>query len=160
MHEDAGTARSTLEARTMDMAALPEVLVANRHLLGLIKLFAAVVSADREVSTAELAYVHDYLLDIYPERIAEPVFQQFCHFAGQVVDVPKVVEELNAFYSLKEKLFLVLKMYEMSAVDGMREAEIAVDRDIAVRLGLSEADIATIESIYRVGTDQTLFDPR
>lgn len=144
----------------MDIAALPEVLVANRHLLGLIKLFAAIVGADREVSASELAYVHDYLLDIYPERIAEPVFQQFCRFAGEVVDVPKVVDELNALYSLREKLFLVLKIYEVSTVEGINEAEIAVDRDIAAWLGLSEADIATIESIYRVGTDQTLFDRR
>ena len=144
----------------MGIAALPEVLVANRHLLGLIKLFAAVVGADREISAAELAYVHDYLLDIYPERIAEPVFQEFCRFAGEVVDIPKVVDELNALYSLKEKLFLVLKMYEVSEVDYNNEAEIVVARDIAARLGLSEADLKTIESIYRVNIDHTIFDRR
>lgn len=132
---------------------------ANRYLSGIIRLFALVAGSNGVVTKAELAYVHDYLLSLYPESAASRVFESFQDAAARQENLDEAVRELGGLYSREEKIFLLIKVYELVEAGGFNAVEANMAREIGSRLGLTETDSRALESIFRLrGASTPHFD--
>ncbi len=137
------------------MLSLAEQEPANRYLSGIVRLFALVAGADGVVAESELAYVHDYLLSLYPESAASHIFASFREAVANRENLDETVREFGGLYSREEKVFLLIKVYELVEAGGFKEVESDMARQIGRRLGLTAADSRALESIFRLGGAET-----
>ena len=126
----------------------------------IIKLFAIMTKADTVVSDEEREFVEQYCSQLYPAKIAKYLFSRFENYLSTDLDLEKVAGTINTRLSYQEKIFCLLKTYELIVSDATDESELHLIQEISKLLQIDPADIAFIEYIFdiRPGSSKVLLD--
>lgn len=112
-----------------------------------VKLFSVIASVDGEVSPQEENYVKKYFEDYYQARFANALFRLFREYANQSLDATIIIAEINDRLQLHEKVFLLLKLYELTASDQVDPAELTLLRKLGSMLLDDPEDVIIIENL-------------
>ncbi len=140
---------------TAQSAALKETL-GNSLLINTVKLFSLLAKADSNVSQAERDYVRYYLDSIYHAPVAQYLYEQFEHFLSENIDAEQAAAQIRTGFSYENRVFILMKVYELAASDSMDDVERDTARRIGRMIGLSDPDICKVESIYDLPSSETL----
>jgi ABC-type multidrug transport system ATPase subunit/uncharacterized tellurite resistance protein B-like protein/ABC-type multidrug transport system permease subunit len=140
---------------TAQSAALKESL-GNSLLINTVKLFSLLAKADSNVSQAERDYVKFYLDSIYHAPVAEYLYEQFEHFLSESIDAEQAAAQIRTGFSYENRVFILMKVYELAASDSMDDVERDTARRIGRMIGLTDPDICKVESIYDLPSSETL----
>jgi ABC-type multidrug transport system ATPase subunit/uncharacterized tellurite resistance protein B-like protein/ABC-type multidrug transport system permease subunit len=128
----------------------------NTLLINTVKLFSVLAKSDEEVTDAELQYVRTYLNSIYHEPVAEYLFQQFELFVEQDIDAEQAAAQIRESFSYENRVFILMKVYELAASDRVEESERETARHIGQLIGVTYEDICFVETIYDLPTGTTI----
>jgi ABC-type multidrug transport system ATPase subunit/uncharacterized tellurite resistance protein B-like protein/ABC-type multidrug transport system permease subunit len=140
---------------TAQSAALKESL-GNSLLINTVKLFSLLAKADSNVSQAERDYVRFYLDSIYHAPVAQYLYEQFEHFLSETIDAEQAAAQIRTGFSYENRVFILMKVYELAASDSMDDVERDTARRIGRMIGLTDPDICKVESIYDLPSSETL----
>jgi ABC-type multidrug transport system ATPase subunit/uncharacterized tellurite resistance protein B-like protein/ABC-type multidrug transport system permease subunit len=140
---------------TAQLTALKESL-GNSLLINTVKLFSLLAKADSNVTQAERDYVKFYLDSIYHAPVAQYLFEQFEFFLSENIDAEQAASQIRTGFSYENRVFILMKVYELAASDSMDEIERETARKIGRMIGLTDADICKVESIYDIPSSETL----
>ena len=140
---------------TAQSAALKESL-GNSLLINTVKLFSLLAKADSNVSQAERDYVRFYLDSIYHAPVAEYLYEQFEFFLSENIDAEQAAAQIRTGFSYENRVFILMKVYELAASDDMDDLERETARRIGRMIGLTDPDICKVESIYDIPSTETL----
>ena len=140
---------------TAQSAALKESL-GNSLLINTVKLFSLLAKADSNVSQAERDYVRFYLDSIYHAPVAQYLYEQFEHFLSENIDAEQAAAQIRTGFSYENRVFILMKVYELAASDSMDDVERDTARRIGRMIGLTDPDICKVESIYDLPSSETL----
>ncbi|TAE30542.1 MAG: ATP-binding cassette domain-containing protein [Candidatus Kapaibacterium sp.] len=140
---------------TAQSAALRESL-GNSLLINTVKLFSLLAKADSNVTQAERDYVRFYLDSIYHAPVAQYLYEQFEVFVEANIDAEAAAAQIRTGFSYENRVFILMKVYELAASDSMDDIERETARKIGRMIGLADADICFVESIYDLPSNETL----
>ncbi len=140
---------------TAQSAALKESL-GNSLLINTVKLFSLLAKADSNVSQAERDYVKFYLDSIYHAPVAQYLYEQFEYFLSETIDAEQAAAQIRTGFSYENRVFILMKVYELAASDSMDDVERDTARRIGRMIGLTDPDICKVESIYDLPSSETL----
>jgi len=125
---------------SIEQSRLPEIT----------KLFALVASSDGLITEAEKSYVYDFYINNYPEELTDYLYNQFLQYgSGKIrLDDIHLLQDNKLPYG--ERLFLVMKLFEMILTGGRSESEIKISKEIASRFNIRPADLKVIIGIYGI----------
>ncbi|TAE30928.1 MAG: ATP-binding cassette domain-containing protein [Candidatus Kapaibacterium sp.] len=122
----------------------------NSLIVNTIKLFSVLTLADGIVSDAERNYVSNYLDSLYLPPISDYLYEQFEKYVETGAEVESAAKQIREGFSYENRIFILMKVYELAASDKMEEAERETARAIGQEIGISIEDIAYIEKIFDV----------
>lgn len=122
----------------------------NSLIVNTIKLFSVLAIADGVVSDAERNYVSNYLDSLYLPPIADYLFGQFERYIETGAEVEAAARQIREGFSYENRVFILMKVYELASTDQMEEAERETARAIGQEIGVSIEDLAFIEKIFDV----------
>lgn len=128
----------------------------NTLLINTVKLFSVLAKSDNQVSQAELEYVRNYLNTIYHEPVASYLFAQFEHFVREDIDEVQAATQIRQGFSYENRVFILMKVYELAASDSVDDAERETARRIGGLIGVNIEDVSFIETVYDLPTGVTL----
>ncbi|MCU0427721.1 MAG: ATP-binding cassette domain-containing protein [Candidatus Kapabacteria bacterium] len=128
----------------------------NSLLINTVKLFSLLAKADSNVSQAERDYVRFYLDSIYHAPVAEYLYEQFEYFLSENIDAEQAAAQIRTGFSYENRVFILMKVYELAASDSMDDVERETARRIGRMIGLADGDICKVESIYDIPSTETL----
>ncbi len=146
------------------MATVPDLYQAvslqesleNTLLINTVKLFSVLAKSDEEVSDAELQYVRSYLNSIYHEPVASYLFEQFERFVREDIDARAAAAQIRESFSYENRVFILMKVYELAASDRVEDSERSTARSIGEMIGVRYEDVCFIETIYDLPTGVTI----
>jgi len=116
--------------------------------LAAVKLFAVAVKADAVIAREELDYVHAYLDSFSAGHVSEYLFARFEEFLHGRLTLAAIGSEIGADLSHADKIFLLMKIYELLGADKVEKVELETAKSIADALQIESSDVKFIESIY------------
>ena len=122
----------------------------NSLIVNTIKLFSVLTLADGIVSDAERNYVSNYLDSLYLPPISDYLYEQFEKYVETGAEVESAARQIREGFSYENRIFILMKVYELAASDKMEEAERETARAIGQEIGITIEDIAYIEKIFDV----------
>jgi ABC-type multidrug transport system ATPase subunit/ABC-type multidrug transport system permease subunit len=122
----------------------------NSLIVNTIKLFSVLTLADGIVSDAERNYVSNYLESLYLPPISDYLYEQFEKYVETGAEVESAARQIREGFSYENRIFILMKVYELAASDKMEEAERETARAIGQEIGITIEDIAYIEKIFDV----------
>jgi ABC-type multidrug transport system ATPase subunit len=122
----------------------------NSLIVNTIKLFSVLTLADGIVSDAERNYVSNYLDSLYLPPISDYLYEQFEKYVETGAEVEAAAKQIREGFSYENRVFILMKVYELAASDNMEEAERETARAIGQEIGITVQDIAFIERIFDV----------
>lgn len=131
----------------LQTASLQESLE-NTLLINTVKLFSVLAKSDEQVTETELQYVRNYLHTIYHDPVASYLFSQFERFVREDIDEKQAASQIRNGFSYENRVFILMKVYELAASDSVEDAERETARHIGKLIGVNIEDIGFIESIY------------
>lgn len=114
-----------------------------------IRLFAVIALADNVVTEQEKDYVAEFYARFYPENIVRHFYRRFEQYLAQGIDVDDVAPSINRRLTYQEKVFYLLKAYELLLSDEAEEVELRKARQLARALHM-EAEVPFIENILAI----------
>jgi ABC-type multidrug transport system ATPase subunit/uncharacterized tellurite resistance protein B-like protein/ABC-type multidrug transport system permease subunit len=145
----------TISAESSHSISLQESLE-NTLLINTVKLFSVLAKSDDEVSDAELQYVRTYLNSIYHEPVANYLFEQFEQFIDEDINPEQAAQQIRDSFSYENRVFILMKVYELAASDRVEESERETARSIGRMIGIRYEDICFLETIYDLPTGVTI----
>jgi ABC transport system ATP-binding/permease protein len=128
----------------------------NTLLINTVKLFSVLAKSDDEVSEAELQYVQTYLSTIYHKPVADYLFEQFERFVQEDIDEAAAAAQIRTSFSYENRVFILMKVYELAASDRVEDSERETARRIGTLIGVSYEDICFVETVYDLPTGVTI----
>jgi ABC-type multidrug transport system ATPase subunit len=122
----------------------------NSLIVNTIKLFSVLAIADGVVSDAERNYVSNYLDSLYLPPIADYLFGQFERYIETGAEVEAAAKQIREGFSYENRVFILMKVYELASTDQMEEAERETARAIGQEIGVTIEDLAFIEKTFDV----------
>lgn len=116
-------------------------------LLETVKLFALVAGADRVVTESESAYVRQYLARTYPPEFTEFLHGEFMRLAHETLDVARITASSRAQLSYEERTFLLGKLLELIATDGVKSEEIRFWEDLGRQLDMPKSELVLLRTL-------------
>lgn len=104
---------------------------------------------DGVVSEEEKSYVHQHFKTLYPEDFADFLSDEFSDYVQKDLDAMIVARSLKSRLGYEEKVFLLVKLYELMASDEIDEAEMRFLSDISQTMGVLEADLTSLGRLLR-----------
>lgn len=122
----------------------------NSLIVNTIKLFSVLAIADGIVSDAERNYVSNYLDSLFLPPISDYLFGQFEKYIETGAEVESAARQIREGFSYENRVFILMKVYELASADQMEEAERETARAIGQEIGVTIEDLAFIEKIFDV----------
>jgi len=113
----------------------------NTLIADIIRLFATMASADGVVSEEEKNYIRNYLNAYYPESFAKILFKEFEKSATSGTDKDTILTSIHRRLNNDDKLFLIVKLIELMAADGIDESERNVLNIISAKFHISKSQV-------------------
>jgi ABC transport system ATP-binding/permease protein len=154
-HDSAYNSTSVSAQEAAQAAGLRESL-GNSLLINTVKLFSLLAKADNTVTQEERDYVKFYLDSIYHAPVAKYLYEQFEIFLSENIDAEQAAAQIRTGFSYENRVFILMKVYELAASDTMDDIERETSRRIGRMIGLSDPDICFVESIYDIPSTETL----
>ncbi|MEW5725646.1 MAG: TerB family tellurite resistance protein, partial [Thermodesulfobacteriota bacterium] len=128
----------------------------NSLAMQVLNLFAIIAMADGVLTDEEKDFVQEYCGQLYPPEIADFLFTRFNEYTGGYAadrsrlefDIETISRAINQKLSYQEKIFSLLKLYELLEADEAEEHEIQFVHLVAGKFGVAQADLAFIDSIF------------
>ena len=120
----------------------------NSLAMQVIKLFAIIARADKVISDQELDFVTSFLNNLYPSNISQYLFSRFEEYISRDLDLERVAETINSILSYQEKIFCLIKTYELIESDEAVDVEINTAHKLCDLLNIKYSDIAFIENSF------------
>ena len=108
--------------------------IKNTLLYDVIRLFAAMASADGEITAKERAFTQSYFNALYPADFAEVLFHEFERALTSGINLEKVLSGIHRRLSNDEKVFLLVKLVELMAADEIADPELKMIHHVAEKL--------------------------
>ncbi|THB66684.1 MAG: ATP-binding cassette domain-containing protein [Desulfovibrio sp.] len=115
-----------------------------------LKLFAVMALADNMVSEEEKDYIRCFYGHFYPDNITEYFYERFEGFLAANMTVDDVAPELNHKLSYQDKIFCLLKAYELILADTVEEEEVVVAHHLARALDILPEDRDFLEAVVGI----------
>jgi len=123
--------------------------------VSLLVLSAAVMKADEKVLKSELNYVRAFLLQQFGEAKTTELLRVLRDLLQRDIPLEPVCAQIKTFMSHPQRLQLVHFLIGIANADGtFHKDEWAVIRTIASHLGVSRADLESMEAMYGMATDR------
>ncbi len=136
-------------ATAQQSASLRESLE-NTLIVNTIKFFSVISKSDGYVSDDEREYVRTYLDSVYLPPVADYLFGQFERFIEQDIDLATTARQMKEGFSYENRVFILMKVYELAASDAMDDVERDVARSIGRLMDITFEDVVFIEKLYDV----------
>jgi ABC-type multidrug transport system ATPase subunit/uncharacterized tellurite resistance protein B-like protein len=115
--------------------------IENSLIYEMVKLFYFVAKADGTISDIENEFVRNYLKEVYPADFANDLFGLFQdNKVFENNDCLKVSREIGKKYKIEDRLFILFKVIELTASDGIADQEAHMLSTIVNGLGVLEDD--------------------
>lgn len=114
-----------------------------------VKLFSLMAKADGVVSEEEESYVHQHFRALYREDFANFLNEEFAAYVKKDLDASTVARSLKGRLGYEEKIFLLVKLYELMASDEIEEAEMQLLNTVSLAMGVHEADLKALGQLLR-----------
>ncbi len=137
------------QSLTQQNASLRESLE-NTLIINTIKFFSVISKSDGFVSPDERQYVRTYLDSLYLAPVADYLFGQFNLFCETDIDIEAAATQMKSGLSYENRVFILIKVYELAASDSMDDIERDVARNIGSMMGIAFEDVLFIEKLYDV----------
>ena len=133
----------------------PQTIEALETSLGMkiLKLFAIISKADQYVSDQERQFVSTYWEELYPSQISGYLFERYEEHLQTSQDLEVLAQNINAQMSYQEKIFCLIKIFELIESDAISESEITLVRRVSGMLHLNPADLDYIECLFGLRDD-------
>jgi ABC-type multidrug transport system ATPase subunit len=122
----------------------------NSLIVNTMKLFSVLAIADGIVSDAERNYVSNYLDSLFLPPISDYLFSQFERYIETGAEVEAAARQIREGFSYENRVFILMKVYELASTDQMEDAERETARAIGQEIGVSIEDLAFIEKLFDV----------
>ncbi len=122
----------------------------NTLIVNTIKFFSVIAKADGFVSPDERDYVRTYLDSVYLPPVADYLYGQFERFVEQDTDLTAAATQIKNAFNYENRVFILMKVYELATSDSMDDVERDVARTIGRLMDISFEDIVFIEKLYDV----------
>lgn len=122
----------------------------NTLIVNTIKFFSVIAKSDGFVSPDERQYVRNYLDSVYLAPVADYLYSQFERFVEMDIDLEAAATQIKNGFSYENRVFILMKVYELASSDSMDDIERDVSRKIGSLIGVAFEDVIFIEEIYDV----------
>lgn len=116
-----------------------------------VKLFAIIAKSDESITEGERTYVRNFFDKWYSRDISDYFFGLFEEFISRDIDRTEVTAEINARLPYQEKLFCLLKTYELATTEEVESKTISAAHRVAEDLDIYFPDVAFIEHSFGIG---------
>ena len=131
------------------------ITLENSLAMQVLNLFAIIAMADKVLTEEEEKFVHSYCDLQYPAPIANYLYDRFEEFSKLYsrdrarihADIHRITDQINKRLSYQEKVFCLLKLYELLMADEAEEHEVEIAHEIADRLLIRPPDLFFLESV-------------
>jgi DnaJ like chaperone protein len=115
----------------------------------LLILAAAVMKADGKVVRSELEFVRSFFIRNFGETETQHKMLILREILKQHIDIASICTQINHHMQYAEKLQLLHFLFGISSADGMdHPSELATIAQIARLIGITEADLQSIRSMF------------
>lgn len=122
--------------------------------VSMLVLIAAVMKADRRLLQSELTFVKGYLVKAFGEDEAQEMLRILRDILKQEIPLKDVTRQIKSSMDYPSRLQLVHLIFGIAVADGtIAEPELILIEQIALDLGLSAADIASVRNMFIRSTD-------
>jgi DnaJ like chaperone protein len=123
-------------------------------IISLLVVIAAVMKADQRVMKSELTFVRNYLTGAFGESESSEMLRMLRDILKQEIPLKDVTRQIRARMDYPSRLQLMHLIYGIALADGsIIEPEVIQLRQIAVDLGINDADISSLKSMFIQTTD-------
>lgn len=124
------------------------------YVMSLLVLVSAVMKADEKVLKSELDYVKRFMVQNFGEDSATEAIRLLRDLLKQNIPVNEVCRQIEANMNYSARLQLLHFLYGIALADGVTHAaEINLIRLISQQMGISSADLDSIQAMFVPNTD-------
>jgi DnaJ like chaperone protein len=117
--------------------------------LALIVLSAAVMKADGKILKSELDYVKKFLVQNFGDEMAKEQVQVLKGVLKQEFDLNQVCMQVRGSMRINEKRLIMQYLFGIALADNhFDQSEAAVLRQIALQIGISTAEFASMHAMH------------
>ena len=122
--------------------------------VSIIVLLACVIKADGRVLKSEIAYIKPFLVRTFGEEGAKQALQLLKELLNKHINPAEVAQQIKQHVNYSVRLELVHLLLDIAKADGdVADAEISIIETISVHMGVSNADLQSLLSLYRKQKD-------
>jgi DnaJ like chaperone protein len=122
--------------------------------VSLLVLVAAIMKADNRVLKSELDFVRKSLVASFGETEAQEMLIVLRDILKKDIPVPEVTRQIKTRMDYSSRLQLMHLLFGIALADGsITQPELASIDEIALQLGLSQADLSSIKGMYIQSSD-------
>ncbi|MBN2834298.1 MAG: ATP-binding cassette domain-containing protein [Candidatus Delongbacteria bacterium] len=118
----------------------------------LSKVFVIISAADGVISREELVYIKEFYNSYYPPGLSEQIYEDFKNSIRTDYTIEEVAKDFDKV-SYGEKLFIIMKTYELIMLDTIDSRELDRLYKFAHLIKISMEDLKYIENLYRPKTE-------
>jgi len=119
-----------------------------------VVLTAAVMKADGKILKSELDFVKKYFLKFFGEQQAKEMLKILKDVLDKEIYLNEVTDQIQRHMSYSDRLQVLHFLYGIAQADGHIAAEeIATINQVALGIGISQADSTSIKNMYIKETD-------
>ena len=108
----------------------------NTLIFEIIQLFAIVANADGKVTDEEKEFAHKYFNSLYPVKFAQFLYEEFEKAVKSGIDTDKILKRIDRRLNNDDKIFLIVKLIELMAIDEIDDSERKVLNIITEKLNI------------------------
>jgi len=128
-------------------------------------VIAAIMKADKKIMQSELGFVKKYLVNTFGEEEAGEMLKMLRDILKQDIPVMDGTSQIRSRMDYASRLQLMHLVFGIASADGIIvNLELLQLEQIALQIGIREADISSIKNMFVQSTDQVYkileIDPR
>jgi DnaJ like chaperone protein len=121
----------------------------------LLIVVAAIMKADKKVMQSELGFVKKYLVTTFGEEEASEMLKMLRNILKQEIRVNDVTTQIRSRMDYASRFQLMHLIFGIASADGIIvNLEILQLEQIALQIGIREADLSSLKNMFIQSTDQ------
>lgn len=125
----------------------------NSFLISLLVLSAAVIKADRKVTSAEIAKLREFFARNFGAQAANEAEKIVKEIVHKDFNIYEVCGQVRSCMDYSQRMQLYHYLVSLGACDGLMQCEVDILEVIATNIGLSKGDADSILALFRPSND-------
>ena len=125
----------------------------NSFLISLLVLSAAVIKADRKVTSAEIAKLREFFARNFGAQAANEAEKIVKEIVHKDFNIYEVCGQVRSCMDYSQRMQLYHYLVSLGACDGLMQCEVYILEVIATNIGLSKGDADSILALFRPSND-------